>query len=146
MDERVRWTEGWMDGNSSTNKINCRYESDLCWSGKREIYWSSCETVLSSRVHEPRPPAALTVCLKPTAVCWGALRSALVRVLRASEYSSWMALIRPAEKHTHSVRSSIHSNRAALTPDTPRHALPGAPGSSSGSSFQLSRRSKGQLS
>lgn len=37
----------------------------------------------------------LTVCLKPTAVCWGALRRALVIVLRASEYSNWMALIRP---------------------------------------------------
>lgn len=39
---------------------------------------------------------APTVCLKPTAVCWGAFLRALVRVLRASEYSSWMALIRPA--------------------------------------------------
>lgn len=41
-------------------------------------------------------PSPLTVCLKPTAVCCGALRRALVMVRRASEYSSWMALIRPA--------------------------------------------------
>lgn len=45
---------------------------------------------------ESRQQWALTVCLKPTAVCCGALRSVLVMVLRASEYSSWMALIRPA--------------------------------------------------
>lgn len=37
-----------------------------------------------------------TVCLNPTAVCCGAFLRALVRVLLASEYSSWMALIRPA--------------------------------------------------
>lgn len=61
--------------------------------------WSSKD---SSRCHRAAVMSLkLTVCLKPTAVCCGAFLRALVKVLRASEYSSWMALIRPVNTHTY---------------------------------------------
>ena len=41
---------------------------------------------------------ALTDCLKPTAVCWGAFLMACSNLIWASEYSNWMALMRPEMK------------------------------------------------
>ena len=54
------------------------------------------------------PATVLTVCLKPTAVCWGAFRIACNKFLCASEYSNCIALIRPKSEQNSILRQTLN--------------------------------------